>query len=183
MDENTFRSLFENKLRTEKLRNVIGEEQQFLEEEQVYVKHILLSLDNLEAAAGVLARALEDEDFDKLALEFSDDVSNADAGGDLGWVAKGEMVNSFEQVIFLADVGVVPELVATQFGLHIVKVVEKQVRSLPDSVVDQRRVFAFNEWLSEMRSTTSIDILDWWKPYAPIKPTLQSTYDRINESK
>ncbi len=183
MNENTFRSLFENKLRTEKLRNVIGEEQQFLEEEQVYVKHILLSLDNLEAAAGVLARALEDEDFDKLALEFSDDVSNADAGGDLGWVAKGEMVNSFEQVIFLADVGVVPELVATQFGLHIVKVVEKQVRSLPDSVVDQRRVLAFNEWLSEMRSTTSIDILDWWKPYAPIKPTLQGTYDRINESK
>ena len=76
-----------------------------------------------------------------------------------------------------------PELVATQFGLHIVKVVERQVRSLPDSVLDQRRLLAFNEWLSAIRSTTSIDILDWWEPYAPIKPTLQSMYDRINESK
>jgi parvulin-like peptidyl-prolyl isomerase len=183
MSENTLRSLFESKLRTEKLRIVIGEEQEFLEEEQVHVKHILLSLDNLDTAASVLARALESEDFDKLALEFSDDVSNAAAGGDLGWVARGETVNSFEQVIFSADVGVLSDLVATQFGLHIVKVVERQVRSLPDSVLDQRRLLAFNEWLSAIRTTTSIDILDWWEPYAPIKPTLQSMYDRINESK
>lgn len=183
MSENTLRSLFESKLRTEKLRIVIGEEQEFLEEEQVHVKHILLSLDNLDTAASVLARALEGEDFDKLALEFSDDVSNAAAGGDLGWVARGETVNSFEQVIFSADVGVLSDLVATQFGLHIVKVVERQVRSLPDSVLDQRRLLAFNEWLSAIRTTTSIDILDWWEPYAPIKPTLQSMYDRINESK
>ena len=183
MSENTLRSLFESKLRTEKLRSVIGEEQEFLEEEQVYVKHILLSLDNLDAAASVLARALEGEDFDKLALEFSDDVSNAATGGDLGWVTRGEMVDSFEQVIFSADVGVLSDLVATQFGLHVVKVVERQVRSLPDSVLDQRRLLAFNEWLSAIRTTTSIDILDWWEPYAPIKPTLQGMYDRINESK
>ena len=183
MSESIFRSLFAGKIRTEKLRKVIGSEQDLSEEKQVYVKHILLSLDNLDAAVDVLSRALEGEDFDKLALEFSDDVSNADTGGDLGWVAKGEMVNSFEQVIFSADVGIVPELVATQFGLHIVEVVETKVRPLPDSVVDQRRLLAFNERILEIRSTTSIDTLDWWESYAPTKPTLQDMYDRMIESK
>jgi len=183
MSENTFRSLFASKLRTEKLRGVIGQEQDYPEEEQVHVKHILLSLDNLDAASRVLARALEGEDFDELAMQFSDDKSNANIGGDLGWIARGQMVNSFEQVIFEAEKGVVGELVATQFGLHIVKIVERQVRSLPSSIVEQRRILAFNEWLLGMRSTTNIDILDWWEPYAPTNPTLQDMYDKIAESK
>jgi parvulin-like peptidyl-prolyl isomerase len=183
MSENTFRSLFASKLRTEKLRGVIGQEQDYQEEEQVHVKHILLSLDNLDAASRVLARALEGEDFDELAVQFSDDKSNANIGGDLGWIARGQMVNSFEQVIFEAEKGVVGELVATQFGLHIVKIVERQVRSLPSSIVEQRRILAFNEWLLGMRSTTNIDVLDWWEPYAPTNPTLQDMYDKIAESK
>ena len=183
MSENTFRSLFASKLRTEKLRGVIGQEQDYQEEEQVHVKHILLSLDNLDGASRVLARALEGEDFDELAVQFSDDKSNANIGGDLGWIARGQMVNSFEQVIFEAEKGVVGELVATQFGLHIVKIVERQVRSLPSSIVEQRRILAFNEWLLGMRSTTNIDVLDWWEPYAPTNPTLQDMYDKIAESK
>ena len=183
MSENTFRSLFASKLRTEKLRGVIGQEQDYPEEEQVHVKHILLSLDNLDAASRVLARALEGEDFDELAMQFSDDESNANIGGDLGWIARGQMVNSFEQVIFEAEKGVVGELVATQFGLHIVKIVERQVRSLPSSIVEQRRILAFNECLLGMRSTTNIDILDWWERYAPTNPTLQDMYDKIAESK
>ncbi|MEE3228492.1 MAG: peptidylprolyl isomerase [Chloroflexota bacterium] len=183
MSESTFRSLFASKLRTEKLRGVIGQEQDYPEEEQVHVKHILLSLDNLDAASSILARALEDEDFDELAMQFSDDESNANIGGDLGWIARGQMVNSFEQVIFEAEKGVAGELVATQFGLHIVKIVERQVRSLPSSIVEQRRILAFNEWLLGMRSTTNIDILDWWEPYAPTNPTLQDMYDKIAESK
>ena len=183
MSESTFRSLFASKLRTEKLRGVIGQEQDYPEEEQVHVKHILLSLDNLDAASSILARALEGEDFDELAMQFSDDESNANIGGDLGWIARGQMVNSFEQVIFEAEKGVLAELVATQFGLHIVKIVERQVRSLPSSIVEQRRMLAFNEWLLGVRSTTNIDILDWWEPYAPTNPTLQDMYDKIAESK
>ena len=183
MSESTFRSLFASKLRTEKLRGVIVQEQDYPEEEQVHVKHILLSLDNLDAASSILARALEGEDFDELAMQFSDDESNANIGGDLGWIARGQMVNSFEQVIFEAEKGVLAELVATQFGLHIVKIVERQVRSLPSSIVEQRRMLAFNEWLLGVRSTTNIDILDWWEPYAPTNPTLQDMYDKIAESK
>ena len=183
MSENTFRSLFASKLRTEKLRGVIGQEQDYPEEEQVHVKHILLSLDNLDVASDVLARALGGEDFDELAMQFSDDESNANIGGDLGWIARGQMVNSFEQVIFEAEKGVAGELVATQFGLHIVKIVERQVRSLPSSIIEQRRMLAFNEWLLGVRSTTNIDILDWWEPYAPTNPTLQDMYDKIAESK
>ncbi|MDP6586373.1 MAG: peptidylprolyl isomerase, partial [Anaerolineales bacterium] len=183
MSESTFRSLFASKLRTEKLRGVIVQEQDYPEEEQVHVKHILLSLDNLDAASSILARALEGEDFDELAMQFSDDESNANIGGDLGWIARGQMVNSFEQVIFEAEKGVLAELVATQFGLHIVKIVERQVRSLPSSIVEQRRMLAFNEWLLGMRSTTNIDILDWWEPHAPTNPTLQDMYDKIAESK
>ena len=176
MSENTLRSLFESKLRTEKLRSAIGEEQEFLEEEQVHVKHILFSLDNLDAAASVLTRALEGENFDKLALEFSDDVSNAAAGGDLGWVARGEMVNSFEEVIFSADVGGLTDLVATQFGLHVVEILGKEMRVLPETILAQRRNQALDKWLFERRNDAGIEILNWWEALAPAEPTLQDFY-------
>ena len=126
MSESVFRSLFASKLRTEKLRKVIGSEQELLEEEQVYVKHILLSLDNLDAAVGVLAQALEGEDFDKLALEFSDDVSNADTGGDLGWVNENSISERLKSKIINTPIGNVSEPILLPEGIFFFKVRDKR---------------------------------------------------------
>lgn len=76
-------------------------------------------------AAEVIRRVKGGEDFAKLARELSEDPGSKANGGDLGFVAKGEMVGPFEQALFaLAKGEVTPEPVRTPFGFHAVKAVE-----------------------------------------------------------
>ncbi|HJL69289.1 MAG TPA: peptidylprolyl isomerase, partial [Anaerolineales bacterium] len=162
-----------------KVRDAVAAELDVAEEQQVHARHILLSRDEFETAQDVLERALAGEDFTALAAEFSADASNSKTGGELGWFPRGQMVAAFENAVFSAETGIIPELVATQFGLHVVEILEKGVRALPEPVLEQRRQLAFDQWLSERRTEESIEILDWWEALAPAEPTLQDFYARL----
>jgi len=75
--------------------------------------------------AEVIRRVKGGEDFARLAREISEDPGSKANGGDLGFVARGEMVGPFEQALFkLAKGEVTPEPVRTPFGFHAVKAVE-----------------------------------------------------------
>ncbi len=78
-----------------------------------------------ETAATVLERAQAGEDFSELAREFSEDAS-ANAGGDLGSFGPGQMVPAFEAAAFALETGGISGLVETDFGIHIIKVNDKQ---------------------------------------------------------
>jgi peptidyl-prolyl cis-trans isomerase D len=80
-----------------------------------------------EKARGVLDRAKKGEDFSSLAKQNSED-STATTGGDLGDFGRGQMVPEFENSAFSLGVGAISDLVQTQFGIHIIKVNEKQER-------------------------------------------------------
>jgi peptidyl-prolyl cis-trans isomerase D len=66
-------------------------------------------------------RLNEGESFEALAREYSEDPGSAKEGGDLGWVAVGDMVKSFEDVLFSLNKGEISDIVETQFGLHLIK--------------------------------------------------------------
>lgn len=102
--------------------------------ERVSAQHILFKTtdkkpEEIEAikekARGVLERAKKGEDFASLAKQFSEDTS-ASSGGDLGSFQRGQMVPEFERVAFSLGPGAISDLVQTQFGIHIIKVNEKQ---------------------------------------------------------
>jgi peptidyl-prolyl cis-trans isomerase D len=77
------------------------------------------------AAAEALRRARAGEDFAKLARELSQDPGSAANGGDLGFVAKGEMVPPFEEALFKLKKGEISaEPVKTPFGFHVIKVTD-----------------------------------------------------------
>jgi peptidyl-prolyl cis-trans isomerase D len=78
-----------------------------------------------EKARQVLDRAKKGEDFAALAKQFSEDTSAAN-GGDLGSFTRGQMVPEFDRVVFSLMPGAISELVDTQFGIHIIKVNEKE---------------------------------------------------------
>jgi len=73
-------------------------------------------------AQEILDRALAGEDFAALAQETSEGPS-AEQGGDLGWFARGQMVPEFEEAVFSAELNqVIPRLIETEYGYHIIKV-------------------------------------------------------------
>jgi peptidyl-prolyl cis-trans isomerase C len=113
----------------------------FKEDESVRASHILIRVDEkADAAAKKKARAEIDAvlkqvksggDFAKLAQQHSQDGS-ASQGGDLNYFTKGQMVPAFDKVAFELKPGQVSDVVTTQFGYHIIKVIDhKTGRTVP----------------------------------------------------
>ncbi|HET9581481.1 MAG TPA: peptidylprolyl isomerase [Gemmatimonadota bacterium] len=119
--------------------------------EEVSARHILVGAgpqapDSVRQAArakadSLLGLALDGADFAVLAEENSDDTGSAQRGGSLGWFPRGRMVAPFEQAAFAAEPGeVVPQVVETQFGFHVIEVEEKRKRpfeELREEIEDQ----------------------------------------------
>jgi peptidyl-prolyl cis-trans isomerase D len=116
--------------------------EQYSTPEQVRASHILLKTEGKDDAA-VKAKA-EDvlkqakapgADFAALAKKYSEDEQSASKGGDLDYFGKGRMVAEFDQVVFAMEPGQVSDLVKTQYGYHVIKLVDKKpgsTRPLPE---------------------------------------------------
>lgn len=109
--------------------------QQYEVPEQVHVEHILFKtvgqpdaavVEIKKKAEEVLNEARKGAKFDELAKKYSEDPGSKDKGGDLGWIRKGQTVPEFEKAAFSLQPGQISDLVRTQYGFHIIKVLEKQ---------------------------------------------------------
>jgi peptidyl-prolyl cis-trans isomerase C len=115
---------------------------QFKQPERVRASHILIGVPQgadavtkdaaRKRAEDVLKQAKAGKDFAALAKEHSQDPGSAVQGGDLGYFPRGQMVGPFDEAAFTLAPGTMSDLVETQFGFHIIKVVEKQpARTVP----------------------------------------------------
>ncbi len=101
---------------------------------QVDVKYVALtkaplSEDTLEArqrATEIRQELLDGADFAELALRESSDVVSAANGGDLGTFGRGQMVPVFDSVVFNSPLNRVLEPVQTNFGFHIIEVLDRR---------------------------------------------------------
>jgi peptidyl-prolyl cis-trans isomerase SurA len=100
---------------------------------KTHVRHILIKpsevLSDEEAKQKLLAlkhRIENGENFADLARGNSDDKGSAMKGGDLGWVQPGALVPPFEEAMAGLDVNQLSEPVQTQFGWHLIQVLERQ---------------------------------------------------------
>ena len=98
--------------------------------ESVHVGHILISLQQENAKAKALdlhAQLRQGASFEQLAKEHSQDPGTAAKGGDLGFMERGKMVKPFEDAAFaLSAPGDLSDVVETQFGFHILRLLEKR---------------------------------------------------------
>lgn len=68
-------------------------------------------------------------DFAEYARRYSTDVT-ASGGGDLGWAKRGDYVREFEEAVFSLKEGEVSNVIKTQFGYHIVQLIERRGESV-----------------------------------------------------
>ena len=132
-DTGRLRATFE--LTAEEMQDYYRENRsEFQVQEQVQASHILFktageSSESVQTirqkAEKVLEEAKAGKDFAQLARRHSEDGSAAN-GGDLGFFGRGRMVPEFERAAFGLAKGEISDLVTTQFGFHIIKVLEKQ---------------------------------------------------------
>ena len=120
----------------------------FKQPEQVQASHILIKVDSKADDAQksearnkieeIQKRLQKGEDFAALAKEFSQCPSNA-KGGDLGYFRRGQMVPPFEQAAFGLKPGTISDIVETNFGYHLIKVIDKKFEStIPYNDVKER---------------------------------------------
>jgi peptidyl-prolyl cis-trans isomerase D len=103
-------------------------------EDRAHVEHILFKTTGKtdaeiaeiqKKAEDVLNKARHGGNFEDLARKNSEDTSK-DKGGDLGWIERGQTVPEFEKAAFTLPKGAVSDLVKTQYGFHIIKVLDRE---------------------------------------------------------
>ena len=103
----------------------------YTEEVDLRVSHILLRTQDKELAdvqaeaASIAAEARDGADFAELARRYSEDEGTREAGGDLGRIARGQMVPEFEGAAFALEQDEVSDPVTSMFGVHVIKATEK----------------------------------------------------------
>lgn len=105
-------------------------------QEEIHAAHILVNLkpdatpeDTLAAYKNIMSlreRALNGDDFGKLAAENSEDPSAKSNHGDLGYFTAMQMVFPFEQAAYQTSVGEISMPIRTRFGYHIVKTIDRR---------------------------------------------------------
>jgi peptidyl-prolyl cis-trans isomerase D len=110
--------------------------QQYQVPNRVHVDHILLmTVGKTPAEVEEIHQKAEDvlkqankkgANFEELAKKYSEDPGTKDKGGDLGWITQGQTVPEFEKAAFTLPKGSISDLVKTQYGFHIIKILDKE---------------------------------------------------------
>ena len=138
-------------------------------ETEIRASHILVETED--QAKDIVKRIKAGEDFAKLATELSKDPGSGQQGGDLGFFTKERMVPEFSTAAFALAPGQVSDPVKSQFGYHVIKLVDKREKPVPtyDEVKDQIEQFMFRknqqETIKALRETGKIERID--PPAAP----------------
>lgn len=107
-------------------------------------------------------------DFAELAKKYSEDGS-APNGGDLGWMSPGDLVPEFEQAMNRLQIGEVSNPVKSEFGWHLIQVmdrregqltVEKQRQFARAAIRERKFEQAYQDWMRELRDNATVKILN-----------------------
>ncbi len=112
-------------------------------------------------------RALAGQDFDSLAVQFSEDTS-AKNGGLSEWIKQGEMIPEIDHIIFGLKKGQMSEVIETPMGYHVFRIEEKKdkyKKSFNEAreiiyarIFREKSMKRFQEWLVELKRNAYVSI-------------------------
>ncbi len=146
-------------------------------DEVVKVRHILISTDyalskedkikakqQIQEAYELLKKGA---DFEDVARKYSNCPSK-DFGGDLGYITKGTLSESFEKIAFTIDINKISDIFETEYGFHILQVTdrknnfiqpyEKVKNRLKEHIKKERFTYMLDNLLNELRDDAEIEI-------------------------
>jgi peptidyl-prolyl cis-trans isomerase SurA len=141
---------------------------------QTLARHILVRTDEVTSDTDarrrleqLRERVLGGDDFETLARSNSDDKASAIKGGDLGWSSPGNLVPAFEEQMDLLAVGEVSRPFRTEFGWHIVQVLDRRDYDATDetrrdqarkAVRDEKAKEALEGYLRRLRDEAYLEL-------------------------
>lgn len=149
----------------------------FNQPETVHVRHILVAVgkddndkvkaEKKEKIETVRKQLVSGGNFADLARKYSDCPSK-EAGGDLSFIKRGQMVKEFENAAFSQEKNAIGPVVKTEYGYHIIQVLDKkpakkvalsEVKGKITKFLEQRKTMeAFNEVLKKLRANAKVEI-------------------------
>lgn len=107
----------------------------FRQPERSHVRHILFKTKEKAESEDAKMKALADRvykelkaggKFEELAKKYSEDPGSKDNGGDVGFITRGQTVKNFDEYAFTGPVKALSTPIKTEFGYHIMEILEKQ---------------------------------------------------------
>jgi peptidyl-prolyl cis-trans isomerase SurA len=141
--------------------------------QQTRARHILIKVNQVVSASEARRRLMELKErldnkaatFEDLARQYSNDFS-ASKGGDLGWIYPGDTVPEFERAMAALQVGQVSEPIESQFGYHLIQVLERKTDDVSKerqrlaarmAIRERKLEEATEEWLRQLRDRAYVE--------------------------
>lgn len=140
---------------------------------QTHVRHILIRTNEFVSENEAMQRAHQIRErlqngakFEELARLYSEDAS-AGKGGDLGWISPGETVPEFEQSMNQLAPNQISAPVRTQFGIHIIQVLERREQDIGNDreryrvrmeLKERKADEQYQEWMTQLRDSAYVRI-------------------------
>lgn len=118
-------------------------------------------------AEEIRQRSVSGEDFEQLAMEYSEDT-RAESGGSLGWVNRGDFVPEIDLALFILDAGETSPVIESELGFHLFKVDQKEggkelgfeetKAQIKDYIYRERLAKRHAEWINRLKKQHYISI-------------------------
>lgn len=142
-------------------------ESQFNVPESVDARHVLVKTQaEAEEVRDLLEADDSDENWEKVAKEYSTDTGTKNSGGSLGNFPRGRMVKPFDDAAFSLEIGEISEPVKSQFGYHVIEVTKKTPASeqtfeeakatIEQQLTFQKQATAWEDWLKEAMEAAGV---------------------------
>jgi peptidyl-prolyl cis-trans isomerase SurA len=141
--------------------------------DQTHARHILVRVNETTSEADAKAKIERLKDrldsgakFDELAKLNSEDPSSA-KGGDLGWISPGDVVPPFEEAMNKLQLNQVSAPVRTQFGWHLIEVLERRKQDITadrerqqaqQAIRARKSDEAFQDWVRQTRDRAYVEV-------------------------
>ncbi len=176
LSEAQFRLIVETNLLREKIRESL-EQDVTREGEKTQLRHI--QTDSQETAQEVRSKLDDGEAWDDLVLEYSQDATTKDSGGDLGWLTEEIILAGFGayvEPLLTEPVGSIVGPVQTYQGWSVFEIMGREEQQYTEYEYQQAMNAAFDKWLLDVRANAEIDIAEDWYDRIPEVETPQPGY-------